>query len=122
MASIKDRLHEIDDPGQHNNHLVIWPQDIQYGNGDPIWIRIPGFCGNPEDPDGCNLMIEYYDGRLRVHFWNRENDSNAECLTISASESVRKAIEAPLKELPLLLSDPDSAVVEIVEQRLKEKK
>lgn len=108
-----EKIHEAGDPEKYNVHMVIWPQDIQYDNGGPLWIRIPGFNGNPEDPYGCNLMVEYYEGKLRIHFWNRGT------VEMPASESVQKAIESKRDDLPLLLSDADEQAREIIEERIK---
>lgn len=113
-----EKLHEAGDPEKHDVHLVIWPQDIQFDHGGALWIRIPGFKGNPEDPDECNLMIEYYEGKLQIHFCNRE-DSNASRLEMPASEPVQKAIESERDDLPLLLADADEQAREIIEERMK---
>jgi hypothetical protein len=42
--------------------------------GKGIEIKVDGYKGNPECPDEAQIFIEVYEGKLRVHVWNGNND------------------------------------------------
>ena len=42
--------------------------------GGGFSIKIPGFKANPACPDDGQVFIEFYDGKLRVHVWNGDQD------------------------------------------------
>ena len=42
--------------------------------GGGFSIRVPGFKANPECPDDGQIFIEYYEGKVRVHVWNGDQN------------------------------------------------
>jgi len=42
--------------------------------GGGLEIKVPGFKNNPESPEEGQIFIEFYDGKLRVHVWNGEQN------------------------------------------------
>jgi hypothetical protein len=51
------------------------PEDLNNdAGGKGLEIKVPGFLGNPECPEGGQIFIEIYEGKLRVHVWNGESD------------------------------------------------
>ena len=52
------------------------PQEVLDNNagGGGLCIKVPGFKNNPASPEEGQIFIEFYDGKLRVHVWNGEQD------------------------------------------------
>ena len=46
-------------------------------------ISIPGVLANPTDEPGkeCPIFIEYYEGKVRVHVWDRKENPTTIILT-----------------------------------------
>lgn len=42
--------------------------------GGGLVIKIPGFKNNPACPDEGQILIEYYERKIRIHVWNGEQD------------------------------------------------
>ena len=45
--------------------------------GSGLIIGIEGFKGNPVDAQGIyeQIYIEYWEGKIRIHVWNGEQDA-----------------------------------------------
>ena len=51
-------------------------EELDYENGTPLEIVIPGTVGSPADPDNapCPIVLEYYDGELVIRVYNGEEE------------------------------------------------
>ena len=58
-----------------NMELKITKEEIDNNEGGGgLEIRVPGFKANPECPDDGQIFIEYYEGKVRVHVWNGDQN------------------------------------------------
>jgi len=59
----------------HTHRIELAIEDIDNNKGGAgLEIRVPGFKGSPESPDDGQIFIEYYEGKVRVHVWNGDQD------------------------------------------------
>ena len=102
--------------------LELTPQDIEYGEGKAIWIRVKGFKGNPEDAEEerTQIVLEFYRGKLQIHTWSGEQE-DPKTIQINPRPEYKRVMESSLEDLPLLagqIKDPDA--IELLERRLKD--
>jgi lipoate synthase len=102
--------------------LTITADDIDYDKGAGIYIRVKGFHGNNEEPpdDRTQILLEYFEGKLKVHVWNDSNSSVYDH-EIEPRPQYKKVMRAKKKNLPLLLNIKDPDAQELLRERLTEK-
>jgi len=55
--------------------LVIKPEEIAHPNG--LEIAVDGFTRDPGGVKPAQVLIELYEGKLRVHVWTDDNEDPA---------------------------------------------
>jgi hypothetical protein len=92
MSTVTDTIIKCDLQDFHTGDKTLIPCTIELKNGS-IYIRPEGYgdCGT-EDGFGCPVIIEYYEGSIRVVVWG---DINSEDPTVNvkldnAHESKRR--------------------------------
>jgi len=70
MEHIFDIEHQC-----HTHRIELAIEDVDNNKGGAgLEIRVPGFKANPECPDDGQIFIEYYEGKVRVHVWNGDQN------------------------------------------------
>lgn len=55
--------------------LKITKEEIDNNEGSGgLEIKVPGFKANPACPDDGQIFIEYYEGKVRIHVWNGDQN------------------------------------------------
>jgi len=61
----------------HGNSIKLSKDLLDYDKGGGVYIDLPcGYQGNPGELDGAHILIEFYEGELRVCVWNGDENPN----------------------------------------------
>ena len=103
---------------EHPGDLVFKYNDLDNETKyKPLFIRVEGFKGGADDPDGHQIMIEVYEGKLFVRVWT-DGAQDPQIIKLPMKESFESAIYADKAQLPLLINDEDLDVQALVKRRL----